>query len=282
MNYRHAYHAGNIGDVLKHIVLSLIIEHLKLKPTSFRIIDTHAGIGVYDLTSEEAHKTEEWHNGVGKLYPTTFPDEIEVLIAPWRQVIESLNPGGVLNNYPGSPFVSAHLMRPGDRLLALELHPEDHAKLTKRFSRDKRVKAIHLDGWLALKSFLPPKENRGLVLIDPPFEETDEFGRLAEALRIGTKRWTNGIFAFWYPIKNTRESEAFYDALKETGIKKALKLELATGKPHATGTMRASGMIIVNPPWQLKSQMELLLPFLADQLSTGQDSFHQVEWLIEE
>jgi len=180
VNYRHAFHAGNFADVVKHAVLALLIERLKTKETAFRVIDTHAGAGFYDLTADQAQRTGEWEGGIGRLYGRALDPPLAALLAPYLDAVAAANDGGPLRFYPGSPSIVRHLLRRQDRLTAVELHPEDFASLSARFAGDVKVKTIALDGWLALGSFVPPKERRGLVLIDPPFEEKDEFDRLLQ------------------------------------------------------------------------------------------------------
>ena len=197
MNYRHAYHAGNFADVLKHAVLALVIEHAKLKPAPFRVLDTHAGIGRYDLTTAEAAKTGEWRQGIARLIgpdARPIPDTQAGLLAPFLDVVRGENPLGELRFYPGSPLIARRLLRPDDRLIATELHPEDCAELRRRFARDKQTRIVELDGWLALKAFLPPKERRGVILIDPPYEARDELQRVTDGLAAAVRRFRGGTY----------------------------------------------------------------------------------------
>src|SRR5690606_35218897 len=175
MNYRHAYHAGNFADVVKHLLLTRIIEYLKRKPGAFRVIDTHAGTGLYDLSSEEAQKTGEWRTGIGRLLDAALPDEAAALAAPYLDAVRAFNVGHPFRYYPGSPVLTKHLLRGADRLTAIELHPEDCFALRTRFAGDWQVRVIELDGWLAMGAQVPPKEKRGLVVVDPPFEKEGEF-----------------------------------------------------------------------------------------------------------
>jgi len=282
MNYRHAYHAGNIGDVLKHIVLTRLMVYLQRKDKPFRILDTHAGIGRYDLTSEETRKTGEWQQGIGKVLAADIPDRVRDLLAPWLDVIAAQNPDAALVTYPGSPALARALMRPVDRLTLTELHPEDFKALAALFQGDHQVKTIHLDGWLALGSFLPPKEKRGLAIIDPAFEVTDEFDRMARAVCKAWKKWQTGIFAVWYPLKDRKGLKRFHDALAETGIRDVLTLELTVGKRGPDTVMLGSGMTIINPPFTLAGEMSDILPWLSHVLHQGPGSGWQVEQLIEE
>ncbi|WP_417671963.1 23S rRNA (adenine(2030)-N(6))-methyltransferase RlmJ [Roseibium sp.] len=282
MNYRHAYHAGNIGDVLKHAVLARLITYFQRKEKPFRIIDTHAGIGSYDLSSEETQKTGEWQDGIGKVLTTPMPDNVAELLAPWLDTVRAANPGDDLRYYPGSPALARQLMRPNDRLTLTELHPLDFKKLAALFAGDHQVKTIHLDGWLALNSFLPPKEKRGLVIIDPAFEVTDEFDRMATAVIKGWRKFSTGTFACWYPLKDISGLFHFHDALIQAGVRDVLTLELKVGKSGPDTAMLGSGMTLINPPYTLASEMELVLPWLADVLHKGPGAGWRVEQLVAE
>ncbi|MEP0232635.1 23S rRNA (adenine(2030)-N(6))-methyltransferase RlmJ [Roseibium sp.] len=282
MNYRHAYHAGNIGDVLKHAVLARLIVYLQRKDKAFRIIDTHAGIGAYDLTSEETQKTGEWLDGIAKVISKPMPDDVATLLAPWLDVVRADNPGKDLKLYPGSPALARELMRPVDRLTLTELHPADFDTLSKRFAGDHQVKTIHLDGWLALGSFLPPKEKRGLIIIDPAFEEIDEFDRMASAVIKGWRKFSTGTYACWYPLKDRYGLRRFDDALKDAGVKDVLTLELNVGKSGPDTAMLGSGMTIINPPYTLAEEMRTVLPWLRDCLRKGSEASWSVDQLIAE
>ena len=268
MNYRHAFHAGNFADVMKHITLTRLIDYLKLKPAAFRVIDTHAGIGRYSLTGEEAKRNPEWMAGIGKLLKAELPDKAKALIRPYLDVVEDLNPNGTLARYPGSPLIARKLFRPQDRLSALELQPADYRKLRDLFESDVQVRVTELDGWLALNAYVPPKEKRGLVLVDPPFEEPGEFARLVEGVAKAHKKWATGLYALWYPIKDPREINAFVADLKATGIPKMLRAELTIGPPVA-GTLYGSGLILINPPFTLEGELQSILPALARVLGDG-------------
>ena len=264
MNYRHAYHAGNFADVMKHAALARIVEYLKQKDKAFRVIDTHAGLGVYDLSSAEAQKTGEWRGGIGRLQEATLPAGAQALLAPYLDAVRAANPGGGMRRYPGSPAIVRHLLRPQDRLTAIELHPADAAALKARFAGDVQTRVIELDGWLALGAHLPPKEKRGLVLVDPPFEEAGEFDRLAEGLKKAWRRWPGGIYALWYPIKDRKAVEAFRRELAGASIPKILDLSLEVRPPSAEPRFDGSGLVVVNPPYPLEAEMRTLLPVLAE------------------
>ncbi|KZM49663.1 23S rRNA (adenine(2030)-N(6))-methyltransferase RlmJ [Labrenzia sp. OB1] len=282
MNYRHAYHAGNIGDVLKHTVLSRLIVYFKRKDKAFRVFDTHAGIGRYDLTSVETQKTGEWQQGIGRILAADIPAPVGELLAPWLDVVRALNPDGGLKLYPGSPVLARSLMRSNDRLTLTELHPADFKTLSDLFTGDHQVKTIHLDGWLALGGFLPPKEKRGLVLIDPAFEETGEFERMTEAVVGGWKKWPGGTYAIWYPLKDARAVRRMHETFRESGLRDVLTLELNTGKSGPDMRMLGSGMTLINAPFTLDGEMRVVLPWLSDVLHLGPGAGWNVTQLIGE
>lgn len=282
MNYRHAYHAGNFADVVKHAVLSRLVEYLKQKDKAFRVIDTHAGIGRYDLASVEAGKTGEWQGGIGRLLDAALDSRTATLLQPYLEAVRAENPDGNLGRYPGSPLIVRHLLRKQDRLTAIELHPEDAARLKSVFAGDFQARVIELDGWLALGAHLPPKEKRGLVLVDPPFEEEGEFPRLVENLRRAHRRWPGGIYALWYPIKDRKAVAAFRTALKEAGIPKLLDIGFEIRPSSSEPSLDGSGLVVVNPPYTLEAELRILLPALHKTLAVDQPSRWTIEWLAGE
>jgi 23S rRNA (adenine2030-N6)-methyltransferase len=282
MNYHHAYHAGNFADVVKHVVLARLLEYLKQKDKAFRVIDTHAGIGRYDLSSMEAQKTGEWRGGIGRLIDTEVDARVAALLAPYLEVVRELNPNGGVKTYPGSPLIARHLLRKQDRLTAIELHPQDAGRLKAVLAGDFQVRVIELDGWLALGAHLPPKEKRGLVLIDPPFEEEGEFSRLVDGLSRAHRRWPGGIYALWYPIKDRKAVLAFRKALKETGIPKLLDIAFEIRPASTEPSLDGSGLVVVNPPFTLEGELRLLLPALHRLLAVGQPSRWTLDWLAGE
>lgn len=279
MNYRHVYHAGNFADVMKHIVLARIVEYLKRKEGAFRVIDTHAGIGLYDLTSEEAQKTGEWRGGIGPLLEADLLPEVAQLVEPYLNVVKELNADGGLRFYPGSPWVTRKLLRQADRLSAIELHPQDSAILKERFAGDWQVRVMELDGWLALGAHLPPKERRGMVLIDPPFEVEGEFDRLVTGLVKAHRRWPGGTYALWYPIKNRKAVAEFRNMLAATGIPKMLDIAFEIRKPRDEARFDGSGMLVVNPPYVLEEEMKVILPALTNILSEEANAYAGASWL---
>jgi 23S rRNA (adenine2030-N6)-methyltransferase len=282
MNYRHIYHAGNFADVVKHAVLVRIVEYLKRKDKAFRVIDTHAGTGRYDLSSPEAQKTGEWQGGIGRLLNAPMPDATRRLLAPYLALVRQMNPDGVLSSYPGSPLIARMLLRRQDRLSAIEKHPLDAGALRALFSGDHQVKVMELDGWLALGAHVPPKEKRGLVLIDPPFEEEGEFSRMIDGLKKAHRRWPSGIYVLWYPLKDRAGVGNFREALKKSGIAEIFDTVL-TVRPRSTEEkLDGSGMIVVNPPYTLETELRALLPVLADCLGDEKAGNWSLAWLAGE
>jgi 23S rRNA (adenine2030-N6)-methyltransferase len=272
MNYRHAYHAGNFADVFKHAVLALCLEHLKLKPQPFRVIDVHAGRGLYDLAGVEAGKTLEWIDGIGRLLGMDAarpPPAVAELLRPYLDVVRALNPDGRLSLYPGSPMIARRLLRPQDALVLNELHPEELAALRENFARDPQARALEIDAFSAVRSLLPPKERRGLLLIDPPFEARDDFEKLVQALADARKRFETGMMILWHPIKELNAVADFRRAAGSAGFEKTLHAELFIRAPKDETRLNGCGLYIVNPPWTLKERLDALLPFLAERLAQG-------------
>jgi 23S rRNA (adenine2030-N6)-methyltransferase len=282
MNYRHAYHAGNFADVVKHAVLCRVLTHLREKPAAFRVIDTHAGSGRYDLAGPEAGKTLEWRDGVGRLLDATLQPQVRALLAPYLDAIAAFNPDRQLSRYPGSPALAQMFLRRQDRLIACELEPQAAASLKHALAGDNRTKAIAIDGWTALTAYVPPTERRGVVLIDPPFEQPDEFTRLGQRLAAAHRKWPTGIYLLWYPIKDQAEVAAFTRALARLGIAKMLRLELILPTIGADTGLRGSGLVAVNPPWTLHDEFQAVLPALAEVLSRGATGTATLDWLTGE
>jgi 23S rRNA (adenine2030-N6)-methyltransferase len=269
MNYRHAFHAGNHIDVFKHAALTLVLERLLDKPQAFGVLDSHAGIGVYDLSSDEAQRTGEFQEGVARV----FDRPLEAAPA-YSRLIAEMNPNG-LATYPGSPEVVRRLLRGQDRLTLCELHPADFATLKARYRKEPRIAVHHRDGYEAIGALLPPAERRGLVLVDPPFEKTDEAQRLVRAVDAGLKRWPTGTFMVWYPIKDRAISDTLTTAAR--GWPKSLRAELS---PYAAGesSLPGGGLIFANTPYRLDEKLRALCEELGGRLGTGAGGFG-VEWL---
>ena len=262
MNYRHAFHAGNHADVFKHAALTFVLEWLAQKPAPFAVLDTHAGVGVYDLASEGAQRTREFEGGVGRVF------EPGLASAPgYSALLRAMNPGG-LTTYPGSPEIVRRSLRGQDRLIACELHPDDAAALRARYRGDPRIAVHHRDGYEAIGALLPPKERRGLVLIDPPYEQTDEAERLAAALAVGLRRWANGTFMAWYPIKDGLIGAALARAAIAGGFPKTLQAEFSPFERDGV-RLAGGGLLIVNAPWKLDERLAALGVELSGRLGEG-------------
>jgi 23S rRNA (adenine2030-N6)-methyltransferase len=281
MNYRHVYHAGNFADVLKHATLALVIDYLKRKGAPFRIIDTHAGAGRYALGSVEAAKTGEWRHGIGRLIgpdAEPLPEDVARVLAPYLEAVLAENALPQLTVYPGSPLIAQRLMRSQDVLVANELHPEDAASLRAAIGRDPRVKLLTLDGWMALKSLLPPKERRGVILIDPPFEEQGELVRLVDGLGQALRRFETGVYLAWYPIKDRKPITRFRKALAAEGTwPELLSIELMIQGGDSPDRLNGCGLIVANPPYALSAQLETALPELSRRLGLGPGALHRLE-----
>ena len=277
MNYRHAFHAGNFADVVKHAVLARILIRLGEKPQPFRVIDTHAGAGLYDLAGPDATRTGEWRAGIGRLAGASLPSPVQALLAPYLDAVAKLNPGGELRHYPGSPLIALSLMRAQDRLIACELEPGAAAALRSNLHTDTRAKAIAIDGFTALNAYVPPKERRGLVLIDPPFEQPNEFERLGQSLIDAHRKWATGIYVAWYPRKDLLAVKALINQIKRSAIPKVMRAELDVGSDATR--LAGTGLLIINPPWRLDEELALLLPALADALAREQRPKLRIEAL---
>jgi 23S rRNA (adenine2030-N6)-methyltransferase len=282
MNYRHAYHAGNFADVVKHAVLCRVLTRLGEKPAAFRVIDTHAGAGRYDLAGPEAGKTLEWRDGIGRLLNATLPPPVGALLASYLDAVRATNPGGRLARYPGSPVLAQAFLRRQDRLIACELEPRAAASLRRELAGDNRAKAIAIDGWTALTAYVPPAERRGVVLIDPPFEQPDEFARLGQRLAAAHRKWPTGTYLLWYPIKGPAEVAGYTRGLVRLGIAKMLRVELILPTIGPDTGLRGSGLIAVNPPWTLHDELKVVLPVLAEVLSRGAAGAVRLDWLAGE
>jgi len=282
VNYRHAFHAGNFADVFKHAVLCRILHYLRAKPAAFRVIDTHAGAGLYDLSSPEASRGGEWHDGIERLVAAQFAAPVAALLAPYLEVVDALNERGRLKTYPGSPALARAWLRPQDRLIACEIEPKAAVALRQNLRGDTRIKTLEIDGWTALGAYVPPTERRGLVLVDPPFEEDGDFFRLARGLAAAHRKWATGIFTLWYPIKRRSEPDAFAKALRRLGIAKMLRAELMVGPLSDPARLNGCGLILVNPPWTLENELSVLLPALAGVLGRDGKGGFKLDWLTRE
>jgi 23S rRNA (adenine2030-N6)-methyltransferase len=279
MNYRHAFHAGNFADVLKHIVISRILTHLREKVAPFRVIDTHAGEGLYDLAGEAASRTGEWRDGVGRLAGAALPMDAVALVAPYLAALRACNAGVALRHYPGSPLLVRQLLRPQDRLVACELEPRAALALSRGLRRHAQVKVVQIDGWTALNAYLPPKERRGLVIVDPAYEQPDEFTRLADAVAAAHRKWPTGIYLVWYPIKSREGPDRLARMLRRAGIEKCLRVEFAVAAPQPDGGLAACGIIVINPPWKLAAELQIIGPALVELLGRDPGRGYEVDRL---
>ena len=282
MNYRHAFHAGNFADVLKHIVLARCLVHLREKPAPFRVIDTHAGLGFYDLKSKEAGRTGEWEGGIGRLLAVNPPSDVEKLLVPYREAIERVRAFHGESIYPGSPEIARGLLRGEDRLILVEKHPEDAQRAKENFAFDGRAKLLERDGYEALNALVPPKEKRGLILIDPPYEERDEFDHVVEVIRQVYRKFSTGVYMIWYPLKAGLPIDAFYRAMVDLEIPKILRIEQRVRGERAGEGLAGSGLLVINPPWRLKDEMTLCLAFLDKIIATGEGNSVRCDWLAPE
>lgn len=278
MNYRHAFHAGNHADVLKHYILSRLIALLSRKEAPFAYLDSHAGVGLYDLQGDQASRTGEWLQGIARLWQAEdVPDQL----VDYLEVIRAMNPGGVLRHYPGSPELARMLTREQDRLHLNEKHPEDGRLLKENMHGDRRV-AVHLgEGWHVPRALLPTREKRALLLIDPPFEQADEQERCVQALNEAIGRMRQAVVAIWYPIKELGQLRRFYRDLEKSNAPKLLRIELYVHPADDAQRLNGSGLVISNPPWGLEEELKQVLPWLTTLLGQSQAGW-RMDWLIEE
>jgi 23S rRNA (adenine2030-N6)-methyltransferase len=274
MNYRHGFHAGSFADVIKHIVLVRILVHLQEKPAAFRVIDSHAGAGLYDLTSNEAQRGGEWLTGIARVMQARFSQATLPLLAPYLDIIRAFNPQPELKAYPGSPLIARALLRPQDRLTACEVEAAARKRLIDALRRDTQARVVELDGWVALPAFVPPNERRGLVLIDPPYEAKDEFDRIAAGFAAAFAKWPTGSYLLWYPAKSRRATDGLarhVARLAGTGASPAtsLRLEFSVAPQAADAGLTSAGLLLVNPPWRLATELKAILPELERPLGVG-------------
>jgi 23S rRNA (adenine2030-N6)-methyltransferase len=274
MNYRHAFHAGGFADVIKHIVLVRILTYLQDKPGPFRVIDTHAGAGVYDLASDEARRGGEWLTGIARIMQARFSETTAPLLKPYLDIVRAFNPQRELKAYPGSPLIARALLRPQDRLTACEVEPKARKCLIEALRRDTQARVVDLDGWLALPAFAPPNERRGLILIDPPYEQKDEFERLAAGFAEAFAKWPTGSYLLWYPVKSRRATDSLARHVADAvgagpSPGKCLRLEFSVAPQTAGGALASAGLLIVNPPWTLAGELKAILPELEKPLGQG-------------
>lgn len=279
LSYRHSFHAGNHADIVKHTVLSLLLEAVKEKEKAVCYLDTHAGAGGYSLRTEHAERTAEYQDGVARLWQQ--PD-IPAEMAPFISVLRAFNPGNRLSFYPGSPLIACHLLRAQDSLQLCELHPTDFIQLRSHFRQDQRVRLARTDGYQQIKARLPPPSRRAVILIDPSYEIKTDYQTVVESLAEGHKRFATGIYALWYPVVLRQHVKRLLRGLQSTGIRRILQIELALRPDNELRGMTASGMIVINPPWKLEQQMLNVLPWLHKKLSPAHQGHTLVHWLAPE
>ena len=278
MNYRHAFHAGNFADVFKHALLARVFDYAKRKDTPLRYLDTHAGIGLYDLQSDEAQRTGEWCDGIARLLDAPLSEDERALFAPYLWAVGAPSAKD-LTVYPGSPLIAQRMLRSMDRLTLCELHPKDIGLLQNNIGRDRRVKALHIDGYMALKAYVPPVERRGIVLIDPPFESRDEFAVMAKACLQAYAKWPIGQYLLWYPAKDTVAVKEFHATLVDAGVKRALNLEFQIEAAVEDGPLVRTGLVMINPPFVIEEEARVMLSALQKYLGRNRGSAFQINWL---
>jgi 23S rRNA (adenine2030-N6)-methyltransferase len=279
LSYRHLFHAGNFSDVFKHALLTRLLIAIASKEKPLCYLDTHAGIGRYDLTHAWARKAREYENGIGRIWRATdAPPELQ----PYLDAVRELNPDRALKVYPGSPLVARRFLRPEDRMVLVELNKTDHAELASVFAREKHVAVRLMDAYEALKAYLPPPERRGLVLIDSSFDRAHEFHRIVVALKEAHARWSTGIYAVWYPIMEVRAMRDFYAQVERSGIRKVLRLELMVRTRDEDTFIPGCGLLVVNPPWHFEEEAKSILAWLAKRLAIEDAGSARVDWLTPE
>lgn len=278
MNYRHIYHAGNFADVFKHVILVQLLQSLARKDAGFAYLETHAGAGRYDLHAPPARKSGEYRTGIERVWGRATGGGLGDYLA----VVAVQNPDGDLRCYPGSPRIARALLRAQDRMRLAEQLPEACAALKSEFAGDRQVSVTCGDGYAALKAWLPPRERRGLVLLDPSYESQDEWEHMRCALALARRRWAQGIYALWYPLKAGTPLGRFKAALVADGWRNILQAELMISPPDTPFRLNGCGMLIYNPPWQLDTRLPALLDPLARLVQQGTAADVTVQWLVPE
>jgi 23S rRNA (adenine2030-N6)-methyltransferase len=283
LSYRHAFHAGNHADVLKHTVLMQLLNYLTQKEKPLRVIDTHAGAGGYLLSSEQARKNREFDTGIAALWQRSdAPPAVADYLALVRSFAENADTRTSPRFYPGSPMLAQRLLREQDRLFLHELHPTDHRLLSETLGQDKRISISDSDGLKGVRALLPPPDRRGLVLIDPSYEIKNDYRLVVDALSAAHRRFATGTFALWYPVVHRVRIDELENSLIKSGIRRIQLFELGVMPDNHDSGMTASGMIVINPPWTLWQSMASCLPYLAECLGQdGQGHFRQVQLVPE-
>lgn len=275
LSYRHAFHAGNHADVLKHYVLHAVLAYFNQKDKPYWVIDTHAGAGMYQLNSEFASKNAEYSTGIARLLnATNRPTSVDDYV----QTIMSFNQPATLLAYPGSPMIAAHQVRTGDKLRLFELHPSDFKLLSENIPPSRQTQVEMLDGFKGIKACLPPPTKRAVVLIDPPYEVKDDYQHVVHCIQDSLKRFSTGTYLIWYPLLQRTEPEHMVQQLHTLGIQNWLDVRLTVQQPSTEGYgMHGSGMFIINPPWTLPALLNESLPWLAQQLALDDGAHFSVD-----
>ena len=277
LSYRHQFHAGNVSDVFKHALLSRLLIALARKDKPYFVLDTHAGLGLYDLEHPWSQKTAEWRQGIGRVWARAdAPDSLQ----PYLDAVRADNADGHLRHYPGSPRIARRLMRPTDRLALCELNKDDCAVLKTVFAGARHTAIHNQDGFSAIRAFLPPQERRGLTFIDASFDQADEFARIVRSTKEAYARFATGMIAAWYPLMAPSAMQAFARSLQAAGLPKTLQLELTVHPDDWTEHIRGSGMVIVNPPFGLDKEARPLLDWLWQAMSLEKEGGTRCDWLV--
>lgn len=278
LSYQHEFHAGNHADVLKHAVLALVIRALQKKPGPIRVLDAHAGSGLYDLRSREARRNAEHEAGIARVLAAARPP---AELAPYLEAVRACDPGPAPARYPGSPWISRHLLRPADHLELMELHPRAIVALRRALGRERNVHIHERDCFEGLPALVPPPERRGVALIDPSYEVKEDFRRVAALLQSCHARWPGGAYVIWYPLIHDRAAERFPATIAATGIRRIYRVALQVEAERFEG-MRGSGLLVVNLPFGLAERLAALMPWLWQALSPAGEGEWQAGWLVPE
>ena len=279
LSYRHMFHAGNFADVFKHALLSRLVLAMSSKEKPYLYLDTHAGIGRYDLMHEWAQKAREYDKGIARIWNAQdLPEELE----PYMEAVRAENPHGTLRNYPGSPLIARRFMRPTDRMVLVELNTTDCEELMRSLARERHVSVQLMDAYRALKAYLPPPERRGLVLIDSSFDRSREFDRIVKALKEAHARFATGVYAIWYPLMEAGPMRDFASDIQRSGIRKVLRAEIEVRERDESGIIPGCGMLVVNPPWRFDEEAKRIVPWLAKKMVVSGKGAARVDWLVRE
>jgi 23S rRNA (adenine2030-N6)-methyltransferase len=284
MNYLHGFHAGNFADVFKHVFLTRALVYLMKKPAALRYIDTHAGAGRYDLDDDAGRRSPEWRDGIARLLKAKPPADIAALLAPYKQAVGAFDAEtGRPESYPGSPALAQALLRADDKLALCEAHPKEHERLMETLGRDRRLRISSADGYMSLNAYVPPVERRGLVLIDPPYEQPDEATKVVASLEKALGKWPRGVYLLWRPIKSALDDARFINEIRALGAPDILNLELDVGAvapgPNSPAPLRRNGLLFVNPPFGLADEARVLTPYLTKLLTRGGQGDFVIDWV---